>query len=550
MKRVFFYTGYHMEVFEFDRNALIGSLDFYDTDTGAEQLRDYIQQSAPASSYMLVDLQDEDFRNELVPHVTGRDRQQIIERLENKIFRDHVYHHTKALGRTRDGRKDDQFMFSSLLNVEALDKWMAIFEDLDVPICGIWSVSFLGERILKKIAAKDENLLLFSRQMRSAIRETMYRYGKIIISRQAKLERRIRKDKSPETLATILASNVDIMHRFLINQRVLNYMDVLNVYAIVKDDLIEKTKEYCEDSNTLKFKFVGIGELFKLFNIKNCENREADTLFAYLCTLEQSRQQQYLPAKNRAPYLRYNINLAVRNLTQVLSLSFMIFASFLLLNANEYSRTEQALLLKQSRLMEEHDRLYGHKQEQINSAGLIKETVSLMRAIEEENAVTPQALFNKLSRVFDQPVHQRFNLTSMHWQKYRPAELQSIASEYSDLSRILSEEEAYQQESFNVAYAFQPALVLNGHLDRTNLSYHQAVALMDSFTASLAEIGNVADLHILMSPIDVRIASKFADRSGLEQERESGDLSNTEYEVRLIFRPLQPAESDNELANY
>src|SRR5690606_25995676 len=194
---------------------------------------------------------------------------------------------------------------------------------------------------------------------------------------------------------------------------------------------------------------IGISELFKLFNIKNCENREADVLFAYLCTLEQSRQQQYLPKKNRAPYLRYNINLAVRNLTQVLSLSFMIFASFLLLNANEYSRTEQTLLLKQTRLLEEHDRLYGDKQEQIASAGLIQETVSLMRAIEKDNTVTPQALFAKLSRVFDQAMHQRFSLHSMHWQKYRPDQLQAIASEYSDLSRILTQENAYQDDSMN-----------------------------------------------------------------------------------------------------
>lgn len=550
MKRVFFYTGYHMEVFEFDNNVLIGSLDFYDTDIGAEQLRNYIQQSAPAPSYMLVDLQDEDFRNELVPHVTGRDRQQIIERLENKIFRDHVYHHTKALGRTKDGRKDDQFMFSSLLNVEALDKWMAIFEDMDVPICGIWSVSFLGERILKKISAKDENILLFSRQMRSAIRETVYRNGKITISRQAKLERRIRKDKSAETLATILASNVDIMHRFLINQRVLNYMDVLNVYAIVKDELIEKTKEYCENSNTLKFNFIGVRELFSLFNIKNSENREADVLFAYLCTLEQSRQQQYLPAKHRAPYNRYNLNLAVRNLTQVLSLSFMIFASFLLLNTKEYSKTEQALLSKQSRLIEEHERLYGDKQEQIASAQLIKETVNLMQAIEAENALTPQALFARLSRVFDQTMHQRFTLGNMQWQKYRPDQLQAIVSEYSDLSQIVSEEDAYQDEGLNTEYGFQPALTLAGHLDRTNLSYHQAVALMDSFTASLAEIGNVIEVHVLLNPIDVRIASKFADRSGLEQERDGGELSNTEYELRLIFGPSQTVQNDNEFANY
>ncbi len=548
MKRVFFYTGYHMEVFEFDQHTLVGKLDFYDDDEGITLLREYIQRSVVVPSFMLVDLQDEDFRTELVPHVRGRDRLQLINRLESKIFRDIEYRNTLALGRTKVGRRDVQYMFSSLLNVEALDKWMTLFTELEIPISGIWSVPYLSERILKKISAKEDNLLLFSRQMRSAIRETVFIEGKLTISRQAKLERRIRKEKSPETLATILASNVDIMHRFLINQRMLNYMDVLTVYALVSDELIEKTKEYCEDSNTLKFNFIGVKELFSLFDLKNCENREADTLFAFLCTQEKSQQQQYLPKKNRVPYNRFKLNVVVKNLTTVLSLFFIVIASFLLLNAKEYANSEEFLLLKKAALLEEHERLYGDKQEQIDSADLIKETVILAQSVERDNTDTPQALFPALSKVFDKAQFQRFSLQTLQWQKLNPDQLQAIKSEYSDLSKISTENDAFSEEEYTDENEFQSALTLKGRLDRTNMNYHRAVALMDEFTEAIRQLDRVRTVHILLNPIDVRISSKFSDRGGLEETVDARDMSNNQFELRVLFSPDNTLEGDNELA--
>ena len=535
-----------MEVFEFYGNVFVGSLDFYDTEAGAKELGEYINKSVPCLSYMLIDLQDEDFRTESLPHVRGNDKKRIISRMQKKIFRDVDYCHTVSQGRNKEGRKDDQYLFSSLPNSDPLDKWMHVFSELDVPICGIWSVSYLGGELVRRIGIQEDNILLFSRQMRSAIRETIFKKGKLKVSRQAKLERRVRSDNSAETLATILASNVDIMHRYLVNQRIVTFTEEVFVYALVQDDLIEKVKDYCDDSSTLKFKFVGINSLFKLFNVKNCEHRQLDALFAYICSTQNPSKQQYLPNKHNVPHNRFRLNQAVRSSCLVLSLSFFVLASFFLLNAHEYSIETEDLSQRRQAMLERHDLLYSHNQHKIEAASKVRETVELMRDIQEYNSQAPQSQFIKISQTFDDSRFQRFSLDALIWEKYHPRKIQAITSEYQDPSVIRdSDQEFYEDESMG-GDQFQPILRLAGRLDTKNLSYNQAVSLMGEFTKSIHRASKVSAFHIVQSPVDIRLGATFSDRSGVNALADSDKAQDDRYELRLILLPTLRGQSEDE----
>lgn len=546
MKRVFFYTGYHMEVFEFDENIFLGALDFFDTEEGVEEFKGYLSNAVPAQSYMLVDLQDEDFRTEHLPHVRGPDRKNIIARMEKKIFRDLQYCQSVNLGRSKDGRRDDLYMFSSLLNAEALDRWMEIFNTLNVPICGIWSVSYLSEQIISKLGIQDEHVLLFSRQMRSAVRETIFRKGKLLISRQAKLERRVRDDATADTLASILTNNVDTMHRFLINQRLISFADTLSVYALARDDQIDTLRPLCTNTATLNFNFVSIKELFLKFKIKNCERPAVDILLAYLCSTKKPSQQQYLPVTHRGPYQSYRMGTFIQSMSAVLTICFVLLGTFMLLNAHEFDVESNILSQRKMALQNEYASVYSPRQIDIDNAETIKQTVELAHEIERYNAVTPQSKFLDLARTFQKNEFSRFSLDQFIWQKYSPRQLQAITSEFIDPAKIASQDDMFIDDEFGGEEYFQPVLRLQGRLDKKGLSYDQSVSLMDRFIQSITDFRGLERLHILDMPIDVRAGKKFTDRGGIEMLAKMDEPINNRYELRLILAPLNSTGFDNE----
>lgn len=527
-----------MEVFEFDENTFLGSLDFFDTEQGIAELEHYIRTAVPAQAYLLVDLQDEDFRPEYLPHVRGKDRKAIIARMERKIFRDLEYCQTVSLGRSKEGRKDELFMFSSLLNAEALDRWMGIFTSLDIPICGIWSVSYLSEQIINKVGAVDGHILLFSRQMRSAVRETIFKDGKLLISRQAKLERHVRDDENPETYAAVLANNVDTMHRFLINQRLLSFADSLTVYAVLKPEQIKEVSAHCKDTKTLNFKYLSISDLFKQFKITNCERPAMDVLLAYLCSNRKPEQQQYLPKKHREPFKRYQVNQFIRGVSSALTLCFVVVATFLLLNAHEFDIEAEALVLRKKALQNEYNTLYRTRQAEIDGAETVKAAVDLLAQVERYNAITPQSMFSELARTYQNDAFLRFSLDGFSWTRNSPRQLQAIASEFRDPAKIVSAEEFYDESDAEDAQSFQPILQLYGRLNKNGLSYDHAVALMEGFTNSIVTVDGLETLHIINTPIDVRAGKQFSDSRGMEQAIASESDTNNRYELRLIFAPV------------
>lgn len=547
MSRVFFYTGFRMEVFEFKSNTLSARLDFKYDEEGIEQFKVLLSDGMPVASHLLVDLRDEDFIREQVPHVSGKDRQIMLERLKARTFRDAKYRYTRILGRRDDGRRDDMVLLSSLLETEQFTGWMQLFSEYNTPLVGIWSTAYLSEQIIKKLKIKDDNVLFFSRQSKSAVRETLFKKGKIFVSRQAKLERRVRKDRSAETAATIVATNVEVMQRFLVNQRILGPGEELNVYSILQDPYIEKAEMYCEGSDQLKFHFVGIRALAEKFGLSVQGDFEADTLFSFLCSKQPPHTQIYLCKDQKLPYYRFLIQQIIKVATFTGSIASVITATFLLLNSAEFNnikRTEQAKLQRFSEL---YNQQYSQLEHRIADAQRIKGSVDLIYNIEREADLNPQALFPAIGGIFSDPNFSLFNIQNLQWEKHTPNEINAIVSGYSDLKTATIPDGEYFEEYEEVDYQFQPTLRISGTMVKKGKKYSDIVRSTEALISRLSSIHNVAAVHVLAHPVDVRLGSKFSDEGGAkEEEARESDLSAS-FDFRLLLKPAEPINPEGEL---
>ena len=92
MERIFYFSGYRMTVFDWDEKTLISSRDFLPNTAGFADFEYLLQQSIKMPARLLVDMIEEDFRRETIPHVNLFDRKGLINRLIDKHYRDASTH--------------------------------------------------------------------------------------------------------------------------------------------------------------------------------------------------------------------------------------------------------------------------------------------------------------------------------------------------------------------------------------------------------------------------------------------------------------------------
>src|SRR5690606_22345761 len=137
--------------------------------------------------HVMADMVEEDYRYELLPRASGRDRTELIERRLRQLYRNTPYCAAVLQGRDSGKRRDDQYLFIALINPELVDNWLSQIRSHDLPVAGVHLLPIVGEPLSQKIAPASPNLLLVARHS-SGLRLTFFRDGKLRISRLTRVD--------------------------------------------------------------------------------------------------------------------------------------------------------------------------------------------------------------------------------------------------------------------------------------------------------------------------------------------------------------------------
>ncbi len=122
--------------------------EFAVSGAGASAFELYLANLRDAPTHLFTDLAEEDFRLDTIPHVSGRDRDAILNRKLAQIFRSTPYRHALLQGREQDGRRDDRVFYTAITNPELLRPWLEMLERLRVPLAGIHSAAMFSGTLL------------------------------------------------------------------------------------------------------------------------------------------------------------------------------------------------------------------------------------------------------------------------------------------------------------------------------------------------------------------------------------------------------------------
>ena len=244
-------------VYEWRDNVAVRRAVFDAGEEGRQGFRRYLAETPGIPFYLLVDVADEEYRQDTVPHVSRRDRQALLKRRAARLFKDTGYCFFRVTGRETTGRRDDRVLLSALANPGVVRQWVAILDEARAPLAGICSLPLFSGQLLKVIAGRDDGCrLLVSMQSVSGLRQTCFDNGDLRFSRLVQTSR-----AEHESLSEMIGDEVEKVLRYLDSRRADAPAGPVHVHFLFAGDLLQELKTVLKQQDSVTYYFCDLRDL-------------------------------------------------------------------------------------------------------------------------------------------------------------------------------------------------------------------------------------------------------------------------------------------------
>ncbi|MFT4171831.1 MAG: hypothetical protein QM639_04685 [Rhodocyclaceae bacterium] len=131
---------------------------------------------------ILVDIGEEDFKQESIPHVVGADRKALLERKIQQHFFGTPYAASLSLGRETEGRRDERILHAALTRPQQIEPWLGALRMHEVAVTALVTPPLLTAPLLAQIRPTSARGLLITVSP-AGIRQTYFEDGQLRFSR-------------------------------------------------------------------------------------------------------------------------------------------------------------------------------------------------------------------------------------------------------------------------------------------------------------------------------------------------------------------------------
>jgi hypothetical protein len=289
-KRIFYISSGRLCAYLYEKADLGDPAWFGADERGLKDFSVYLETVPNDPVYVLVDFVEEEFREDTIPHVFGRDRRGLIKTKLNRLFRDATYSHALFLGRVESGRRDDRMLFASLIRPDLLAPWMSQLTKHNVPLAGVYSLALISDLLFKALKIDSRHALIVTAQS-GGLRQTFFLEKKLKISRLA-----ILPSLEPERYASFVLSEVEKVRRYLASLRHIPHDTPLDVYILGDSKQLEDIRRQSPDSVVTRHHLIPLQDAAMAVGLKGefTENM-AEAVFAQALA-RRAPPNQYAPA--------------------------------------------------------------------------------------------------------------------------------------------------------------------------------------------------------------------------------------------------------------
>lgn len=344
-RRVLILTQHNLTVCQERHGSVFREHAFTLDEAGQAGFQDWAAANDRRLVHLLVDLPDESFQQETLPYVMGSDRKALLSRKLQQLFFGTPYSTVRSLGREKQGRRDENFLFAALTRPQALEPWLHAMHEVGIAVAGIHSPALLLPRLLDKQAAAEPRLIVLT-MGDGGLRQSYFEHGQLRFSRLKPLN-----TGSIEEAAVNAYGEAVRIYQYLVGQRLISRGDKIPVVCLASPVHFELMRRACVDTGELSFSFTDLQTLAKARGLIIAPDESSvDALLIHMLT-RQSPAQQFGDAAARLGYTRWKRRKLIRQLTlaTLATAGLVLIATGISLWSDHEQRNEALLISQQAR---------------------------------------------------------------------------------------------------------------------------------------------------------------------------------------------------------
>ncbi len=498
-RRALFISADKMSVYHWDKGEL-GSSYLFETDAGGrDDFERYLKESENTAMTIVIDIIEEEFREDTIPHVFGSDRQSLIDRKQSRLFRDANYVYVQNQGREEEGRRDDRLMFIALTNNEIVKPWIEILEKYKVPLKGILSVPTLLQSYIKTLPDISDHALLVTMQSISGLRQTFFQKKELKISRLSKLPR-----YGTESYVPRIDSEVEKIQRYLNSLRLIPNDVSLDVYIFADKTTLDEMEKKKITSPMMRRHYYDVDKLVASGQVGASQGIPfSDRLLMHHLLKSQVKncyaapeEMRYLKMRN----MRYAMNIA----SAALLLFAFIYSGLNFMGGLTYKQESESSKNKAAFYQARYDLARERLPQTPVEPAQIKVAVDAAAALEEYKS-TPYEMLSFIGKGLEE--FPDIKLDDLNWSFSMDPNKGTVSSLDSvnlsaDLINVDNEVKYYQISNFDA------------HIESFDGDYRAAIAMVNKFAETLRGFDSTYSISIESFPLDISSAATLQGKAG------------------------------------
>jgi hypothetical protein len=495
-KTLFFLSSDNFHAQTWKNGVLSAPIYFANNTLGLEQLTAFLQaQRAPA--YILVDLIEEDFRHEVVPHLTGSNYQALLQRKFDQYYRNTPFRLALRQLRQSDGRRDDEMLFSALTNPARITAWLDLLLEYKTPIVGIYSLPHATIPLVRDI--NYHHLLLLSWEKDAGLRQSYFFNNRLRFSRLTPLP--------PNTsFASAVATETERTHQYLRSLSLTPQGEQLQAHIICHAKDKAQFDAHLSSSSNLHYAYLDLQQLGKRLNSKqNYSDSDATPLYLHLLASKQP-SGNYATAQHTHYYTLWQARRGLFGMAGLTAVVCLLWSSLLFMEGNNLQADIANATLQARHLHDETQLITQSFHNSRNADG------STVQASDMKSAVT---VFRKL-QLYSVPPQQI---------------LKNLSTTLDNFPRIRTAKLAWQMADEPGGNGTAPAQVItyNGELTDFGNDFRDALNYLEHFQLVLTQAGYT--VTTIKSPLD------FSSKGSINNEMSQDNTKPADFSLKIVWRP-------------
>ncbi|MGV8934648.1 MAG: hypothetical protein ACOH1I_08495 [Gallionellaceae bacterium] len=377
---------------------------------GLQKFSEFLQEYRDPA-YLLVDLIEEDFRQETVPHLTGSNYHALVARKFEQYYRSTPFRMARLQKRQSEGRRDDELLFSALTNAGRITAWLDLLLENKTPIAGIYSVPHISLPLVKDI--DSDHLLLLTWEKDAGLRQTYFLDKQLRFSRLTPIN-------PNSTFADTIATESERTQQYLHSLSLTPHGDLLNVHIICHAKDRAQLDVHLSSNKKMQYAYLDIQELAKLHKSKY-QHTDSDVTPLFLHALASHPPgASYANSEQTHYYQLWQTQRGLFALSVLSALICLVWSTLAFLESSALN-DDVAVLNQQANHMQQESRqitqkfpgtIQGRNGSNV-SASDMKTVVTLLTKLKQYSAPPQQLLYGLSTTLSNFP---RISTGKLSWQ--------------------------------------------------------------------------------------------------------------------------------------